>query len=452
LLGCGAAGGADNSSSGTTTGPQPTDAAQPTGTDMAMASATATPAAAPATLPIPGGATDGFVDSDANLAAAAAPPPPASDAVTDCASADAPAALSKVVLAFVFDVSASMGSESRPYDSKTLKWDPVVAATKAFFADPNSKGISATLTFFPNEFADLTDTLGGQAGGGMAPTDPTTMDPNVQMQFMPGGGGFGLAPQGTCDSTEYATPDVALTDLPSDVFSAAIDAVTPADSASWRLSTPTLPALQGTIDYIDTMRAADPSASYSIVLVTDGMPALCQQVDDSVQDVADAVATVADTTPTYVIGVNNPVTTEEPNPPDSVSDLNLVAQAGGTGDAFLINTDDPTQTSTELANIIEQIRNTSFTCSLAIPPPPNGKTFDKELVNVQFTTASGDLPYDYDPDCTGANGWHFDDEANPTSIELCDAACTALTDSLDTDGGQLAVQFGCERRMDTGAR
>jgi hypothetical protein len=266
---------------------------------------------------------------------------------------------------------------------------------------------------------------------------------------MPGGG---LSPEGTCDPGEYAAPDVPLTDLPSESFATAIDAVTPLDELTWRMSTPTLAALEGTIQHIDELRAADPSASYSIVLVTDGMPALCEQFDDSVQDVADAVAAISDTTPTYVIGVENPVTEDEPNPPDSVSDLHAVAQSGGTETAFLINTSDPTQTSTELAAIIDQIRMSTFTCSLAIPPPPEGKTFDKELVNVEYNTAAGALPYDYDPECAGTTGWRFDDEANPSSIELCQAACDALGESLDQSDGQLAVQFGCERRMGAGAR
>jgi hypothetical protein len=420
---------------------------QPTATEMAVAPV----APAASTPPLPGGETGGFVESAEDLAAAEAPPPPLSETVTECASADAPASLSKVVLAFVFDVSASMGSESRPYDSKTLKWDPVVAATKAFFVDPASEGISATLTFFPNEFASLSGDMGGGAGAmnpGAAPMDP--MDPGVQMAFL--GGGGALSPEGTCDAAEYSTPDVPLTALPSDAFAAAIDAVTPADSSTWRMSTPTLAAIEGTIAHIEELRTQDPTASYSIVLVTDGMPALCESFDDSVQDVADAVAAISETTPTYVVGVENPVTEEEPNPPDSVSDLNLVAQEGGTNTAFLINTDDPTQTATELAGIIEQIRMASFSCSLAIPPPPAGKEFDQELVNVAFNTATGQVAYDYDPECMGTTGWRFDDPANPTSIELCQAACDGLVASLDTAEGQLAVQFGCERRMGTGAR
>ncbi len=348
------------------------------------------------------------------------------DTGMSCAAIDAPTTLQEVVLAFVFDVSASMGNESLPYFSRALKWDPVVAATKAFFADPDSSGLSATLTFFPNELAAIASAGGGFAGGGG-----------------PGGGGMG-GPE--CDAGEYATPDVPLTPLPSDAFAAAIDAVTPPDADSWRLGTPTLAALQGTYTAIDTMRTQNPNSRYTVVLVTDGMPALCPNPQaDSVTDVADAAAAVAATTPTYVIGVANPVTADEPDPPDSVSGLNEVAQAGGTQSAFLVDTSNPTQTAEELKTIIEQIRESSFSCSVSIPPPPGGEVFDQTKVNVQYSsTATGPVDYAYDPTCAAPNAWHYDDEANPTTIEVCPTVCDSLRASPD---GQLNVQFGCQTRI-----
>lgn len=343
----------------------------------------------------------------------------------ECAGVDTPAELENVVLLFVFDVSASMGSEVEPYYSRSLKWDPVVQATKAFFTDPESAGVSATLTFFPNDLAPIADsnTLGG------------------------GGGGFGGGAGPECDAAGYSTPDVPLTALPSDAFGAAIDVVTPPDDNSWLLGTPTLAALQGTFDYVDYLRAQSPNSSYNIVLVTDGMPALCDAQSDSVNTVANAVAGVADETPTYVIGVENPVTTDEPNPPDSVSDLNQVAQAGGTGfDAFLIDTTDPVKTATDLKAVIDTIRESSFSCTIAIPAPPDGETFDQNKVNVQFTSATGDVPYEYDQDCAGASGWAYDDVNNPTAIEICPSVCDNLRATLPADGGELSVQLGCEQR------
>jgi hypothetical protein len=50
----------------------------------------------------------------------------------------------------------------------------------------------------------------------------------------------------------------------------------------------------------------------------------------------------------------------------------------------------------------------------------------------------GTLPYD--KDCAGADGWRYDDEQNPTRIEICPAQCT----TIDSDpGGSIGVQFGC---------
>jgi len=345
----------------------------------------------------------------------------------NCAASDVPTSLQQVVLAFVFDVSASMGNEQEAYFSRSLKWDPVVAATKAFFNDPYSKGLAATLTFFPNELAPIAPDPNGMGMGA------------VGGGFFPGGGGA------ECDDMEYATPDVPLTPLPSPAFAAAIDAVTPPDTGSWRLGTPTLAALQGTITAIDTMRTADPNSAYTIVLVTDGMPALCGGAADTVEAVADAARAVAATTPTYVIGVNNPVTAEEPYPPDTVSDLNLVAEAGGTQSAFIIDTNNPAETSAQLQTVIETIRESSFSCSIAIPPPPLGETFDQNKVNVQSTsTATGDVPFVYDPTCAEPNGWHYDNETAPTTIEICQTACEGLRTQAD---GQLSIQLGCVTRI-----
>ncbi len=350
--------------------------------------------------------------------------PGTSDPVDEtCAAADTPTSLQKVVLAFVFDVSASMGSEQESYFSRAFKWDPVVAATKAFFEDPSSKGMSATLTFFPNEKAPI--------------ADGTT--------FM------GMGEE--CVAADYATADVPVTPLPSAAFSAAIDAVTPPDTMTWRLGTPTLPAVEGTIQAIQALQAADPNSRYTMVVVTDGMPALCpgggfgEPDPNRVEAVADAVAAVADTIPTYVIGVDNPVIEGEPEPPDTVTDLNLLAQAGGTDMAFIIDTNDPTATSVQFKTIVDTIRDFSFSCSLAIPDPTNGEQFDKNKVNVKYTSPSlGEVPFTYDPTCPAdGNGWYYDDEAAPTTINICANVCDAIR--VQQDEGSLSVELGCQTRI-----
>lgn len=308
--------------------------------------------------------------------------------------------LQPVYLAFAFDVSGSMGKLDYDYHDPVLKWEPVVAATKGFFADPSSNRISASLTFFPIDADD----------------------------------------DERCDAGNYATPDVAMTELPSDLFAAAIDAITPTDSDDWRGGTPTLAALGGLLDSLEPRLAAEPGAYHALVLVSDGYPQGCD--DNSIESVEDLVAGALENgVPTYVIGVQNP-----PGGPDTVTDLQDIAVAGGTGDAIIIETGDPEQTSTAFAQAIESIRERSATCVVEIPPPPADQVFNKDLVNVTVTSGGTvtELGYDPDAECSVANSWHYDDPANPSRIELCESTCQAVQADAQAS---LQVEFGCETRI-----
>jgi hypothetical protein len=366
----------------------------------------------------------------------------------DCAAANVGTSLVRVVLAFTFDVSASMGSHFAPYYSRELKWEPVVSATKAFFADAASAGISATMTFFPDETASL-------VGGDAATTDDTTTMDDDMADTMFGGGQFGGGGgfQGggaMCENASYETPDVPLTPLPSDAFATAIDAVTPAGDDDWRLGTPTGPALQGTVDAIRNMQESDPNAKYVIVLVTDGEPAFCPNTGgDPIEPVADIASGVADEIPTYVIGLGNPATDEEPDPPDDgLSNLHVVAEAGGTSMAYIIDTNDPTSTAQSFREVIDTIRENSFSCSLEIPTPPEGEVFDPTKVNVQYNNALGTTEFVNDPTCAADFGWHYDDPDNPTVIQMCDKVCEDIKADYENEG-ELAVEFGCVSRVPT---
>ena len=44
-----------------------------------------------------------------------------------------------------------MGKGDEDWHDKSLKWDPVVLATRTFFEDAGSHGLTASLTFFPDE-------------------------------------------------------------------------------------------------------------------------------------------------------------------------------------------------------------------------------------------------------------------------------------------------------------
>ncbi len=424
-LGCGCSdsgdgGDVDTQSPGPLVTSTPSLGTMPATTDSAATPSVGAPVGAVAAPP-----AGGDLVGDDFIAEAEAVPVDEEDA--ECASTSTGTSLVGVVLAFTFDVSASMGSHFQPFYSRELKWEPVVAATKAFFADSTSAGVSATMTFFPNDQASLVTSAGGggQAGGAIG-----------------GGGG-----DGSCDAAGYEVPDVGLTELPSDAFGTAIDAVTPLGDDDWRLGTPTGPALEGTIASIEAMRAAEPNARYVIVLVTDGEPALCSAEQDDMANVAGIVEAVADEIPTYVIGLGNPVTPDEPDPPtDGIDNLHTIAEAGGTGTAFLIDTNDPAKTTADFRNVIDSIRENSFACALEIPAPPEGEEFDGTQVNVNYSNEMGETPFVYDPTCTEQFAWYYDNPDAPSVIHMCESVCNDIKSDASNQG-QLNVEFGCVRRV-----
>lgn len=346
-----------------------------------------------------------------------------------CETASSEAELKPIFLAFAFDVSGSMGKLDRPnwWHDPDLKWTPIVQATTAFFEAEDSSGISASMTLFP-------------------------------------------AASSKCSASTYEDPDVAMTTLPSGDFGDAlgdyedeVDAGGELAGGDWRGDTPTLQAVTGTSVYLDSFRAVNPDAKFAIVLVTDGVPAGCSQDIDDVIDEVEGLA--ADDLITYVIGVENP--TEAPDalpsgwsdwgddcddgaapcdPPANLSPLNQVAAAGGTESAFLIVTGDPEATRDAFKNAIDAIRAEAISCELGIPEHPTpGQSFDKDKINVSVTVGGDKTDFAYDPDCEDENSWHYDDEDDPSFIELCPSTCAEVQ---ATPGADLNVDFLCQVRPD----
>jgi len=321
-------------------------------------------------------------------------------------------ALRAPVLHVLFDVSSSMGSDQFPYFSRELKWEPVVTAVKAFFSDPVSAGTRATLTFFPNE---------------LAATSSGEQTPMAGAE---------------CVADDYTTPDVTLAALPSPAFGASIDSITPPDAYSWRLGTPMLPAFEGVVGAIEELRSADPGP-HAVLLVTDGLPALCPGVPDSIHPVAEVAATHAATVPTYVIGIANPVTSEEPNPPDTSSDFEELAEAGGTSPAFWIETGSAAQTTNDVRAAFDSIRQemaATASCELFAPGLAD-VLLDEDRIKLTYEGPNGQVTLAYDPGCRRDNGWRFDDESAPQSLVLCADTCQAVRDG--SDEGELSLDLDC---------
>lgn len=314
-----------------------------------------------------------------------------------CATVTAEATLEVVHLVFAFDVSGSMGKGDHPWHDATLKWDPVVAATRGFFEDPASAGLLASLTAFPIDDDD----------------------------------------DERCDAANYTKPDVEMQELPSKAFGEELAAIRDED---WRGGTPTLAVVEGSLEYIASYRQDHPGR-YALVLVTDGYPQGCD--DDSIDSVKDAVSSAAAEVPTYVIGVKNPPLVDDDGneAPDTVSNLAGVAEAGGTETPFIIATGEPEKTAGDFQLAIEKIRGVSVACNLKLPLPPDRRAFEKDSVAVGYTSGSAKTALRYDESCADATAWHYDDVGAPTEVVLCPDTCSTVQAAPEA---KLSVDFTCQ--------
>jgi hypothetical protein len=302
-----------------------------------------------------------------------------------CATVNAKSELTPVNLVVLFDRSGSMGDTTEnPSYNPALRWVPVGDGLKAFFEEPASVGMHASLTFFP---------ASGSVGT-------------------------------SCNAADYSIADLSSVALPSAALRNRIDAVSPQGD------TPTRPALQGAIAQAQALRAAKPDEKTVIVMATDGEPWACGVNSGPTREqavtlsAADAQAATASDIKTYVIGVG-----------PSVGLLNQIAAAGGTGNALLVTAGDPNKTRTELLAALGAIRSSNVSCDVAVPAPPDGRTLDVNKVDVSL----GANALAYSEFCTDPKGWHFDDVNNPKQVKLCNESCT----TAKAVGGNLTVSFAC---------
>jgi len=86
------------------------------------------------------------------------------------------------------------------------------------------------------------------------------------------------------------------------------------------------------------------------------------------------------------------------------------------------------------------LASSTLPCTYNIPVPSDGLAIAYEDVTVSFEDDNGILTevtrVSSAETCTDANGWYFDDEDNPTMIQLCESVCGDVA-------GRLQIGFGC---------
>jgi hypothetical protein len=260
-----------------------------------------------------------------------------------------------VQLVFMFDRSGSMDQQS--------KWTSCSQGLKAFFSDPNSAGLLASLQFFMQ-------------------TDE-------------------------CNASAYQSPLVPMQPLPSNSFAAAIDATSPNGG------TPTLPALQGAIAYAQQSQGINPGSKVAVVLVTDGDPNDC---NSTVTDVSAAAQAVASTIPTYVIGIGSVASLNAIAAAGGTGQAFVVSTSNPAQTA--------TDLETALAAIKGNTLGCEYKVPTA--PTGQNVDYTKVNV-IYTPASGAPETLSYNATCSGnGQGWHYDNPTTPTKIEICAASCTPI--------------------------
>lgn len=271
------------------------------------------------------------------------------------------------------------------------RWSAITNALNAFVIAPASSGIGVGLQFFP---------LNGGNNNNADCQRANYQIPAVPFALLPGAAnGFGIALGNT---------------MPNG-------------------NTPTTPAMQGALDFAASQKRANPGRDVALVLTSDGIPNGCNSTVANAAQAAQAALMGPEQIKTYVIGVG-----------PQLQNLNQIAAAGGTGQAFLVDTGGtPQDVAAQFVAALGKIA-APITCNYTIPVI-NGKTLDYNAVNVQTRVGPGGTPQIIGkvPDagsCGSAGGWYYDNNSAPTRITICPSSCTPLT---NTEGSNLQILIGC---------
>ena len=296
-----------------------------------------------------------------------------------CAATFVKAESQTLAMFIMLDQSRSMDNIVDPA-TMTTRWTAVTSALDTFVSNPAAAAIPVGLQYF-----------------GLQGPQTTT--------------GQGVA----CMASDYAKADVPIAPLSSNARSITASMAMHSPTTN----TPTLPAVEGGVQFVAGYARAHPENKVVLVLATDGVPDGCGSTVMNVSAAAAAGLAGTPSVETYVIGVGN-----------SLSNLDAIAVAGGTKHAFLIGDANVQQ---ELLMALTAIQGDVLPCQYAVPSPEQGETLDFDKVNVRFTPSGGTGQQEFQKvvsaaGCTGSkNLWYYDNEAAPTQILLCPETCTMVT-------------------------
>jgi hypothetical protein len=343
-----------------------------------------------------------------------------------CASSSVRAQAIPLDIYIMLDQSSSMGDST---SGGATKWQAVTDAISSFVNQPGLDGISVGLQYFALP----------PSHGITCPSSCDTPEHAAACET-----GFGICANGnsgtcyycdpsfaedSCYSSDYATPEIEIAPLPG----VATDVNTSLGQHQPVSGTPTSAALLGALGHASSWASAHAGEAVITVLATDGEPSECDTNQSDINAIAASGYASNPSIRTFVIGVGS-----------SLSALNGVAAAGGTGAAFIVDTS--RNVNQQFLDALNTIRGTALGCQYSIPHPAHGQV-DLTRVNVAYTPGGSSTPQTIGnvPDAAScpANGdaWYYNDPVSPTQIVLCPRTCDVV--SADTSG-EVDVVTGCQ--------
>ncbi|HEY0709919.1 MAG TPA: hypothetical protein VGG33_24105 [Polyangia bacterium] len=429
-----------------------------------------------------GGTSGGIVLPDA------APAPDVASMAMACATEAHKAEAVPLDLMLLVDASGSM--DTRVGVGMATKWVLAQNALMSFVRDPRSAGLGIGLQFFPHQKTCMVDTDCGtslfsrcrgrnhcvDAAGTVVSVCPTAVigpstcaagltcvsfgtcslsAANCTNPGQPCPNNEGMCEAGPktctsstgiaeCDVANYETPAVAIAPLPGSQLPLVRALREKAPSGG----TPMRVAVEGALKQLRAHLDKNPGRKAVLVLASDGLPSCGPVAMHGIPAIAELVGMANMATPsipTYVVGVfgQSEIATARPQ-------LDMVATAGGTNQAFVITASD--DLAMRLQEALDTIRGAALSCEFKIPAPKTG-TLDFAKVNVRYTPTGGngnDLGYvrsmaGCDPT---RGGWYYDVDpamGTPTRILVCPSTC----ETFKKDGtAKVDLLFGCATKVD----
>jgi uncharacterized protein YegL len=399
-----------------------------------------------------------------------------------CAAKISTAQATPLDMFIMLDTSGSMLGETA---TQVTKWDAVKLALESFLTDTKSAGLGVGLQYFPIVKPNAPTSCSSDAecgdsapcflkfcwnstnlypcqadkdcltatGDDAGPCTPIAFCANAQDYVCNAPGKQCDMDRGTCELLgtsicEHTTScDVALYKAPAAPIAAlpgaAAALMTSIDAQMPAGDTPTGPALTGAIQQASAWATAHPDHRVVTVLATDGVPTECTpNAIDAVAALARAGVTATPSISTFVIGVFGPDDIIDNAP----TNLDKIAQQGGTTRAFLVDTQK--DVTTQFQSALDAIRGARLACQYQIPEPTSGGTLDYGQVNVALTNGDQKSVVYYVKNQAACDplsgGWYYDVEPSagtPTKIIACPITCTAF--EAAPNGASVGIALGC---------